>query len=1353
MNAHDKPERAARLEEAIRLKKAAAPHPPDLPPRPAEQPAYLGDMQRSLWLAHQIDPNSAAYNLTSAFRVRGPLDPARLQQAFNQVVSEHCLLRSTFAVDRDAVLQVVHPHAPLTVDVLEVDEGRGLPVALAEARRPFDLETGPLARLRLIEETVTHERVLLLVLHHILADERSLGVLWKALAEAYEGRRAEAGPRRQYDDYLHWLRQGDLGRNQDLEYWRRRLTPLPDDLRLPFERPASETGLAPGRLLNRTLNRTVTSGIGRLAAATGATRFMVFAFAFRLLLHRYTQGQQVAFATPVSTRSHPATANMIGYFLNPVLVSTLVDEERRVERAVHDFGREMKEALAHASLPFQVLAEELSPPRQRDRHPIFQAMFVYQESGPPPTLGDARLEPVTLDLGASKFDMTLFVNEGARSLDIAVEYRTDRFDEVWMHNLLGHYEALLEHLPEDLGRLTAEVPMLGALERDKLAADAQGADLEAVEKALLLPQQILDAARRAPGSPAVVCGGVRQSYRELERAAHAIAQALSAGGVRPGDRVGVCLDRSALMIAGILGSHWAGAAYVPLDPGYPRERTRDQLEDADVAAVLTTSRLRDQLPAGPWPTIDIDGLDGAGPQTAGSSHLPAELTPDSPAYILYTSGSTGRPKGVVVAHGNLRASTLARLQAYDTAPKRFLLVPSLAFDSSVAGIFWTLAAAGTLVIPTEDEVRDPRRLAQLVAAERVTGLLCIPSLYAQLLEVGSDSLRGLESAIVAGESCPSRLAEDHFRAVPRVRLFNEYGPTEATVWATVHELTGRDATRPVPIGRPIPGVRVDVLDALGRRVPAGIPGHAWIAGRTVAQGYWRRPDATAERFVVDTDRTGTTARRYRTGDRMAWTEDGQLLFLGREDEQIKLRGFRIEPAEIEAAFVEVAGVEQAAVVARPLDSDGTPAARPDTIRLVAFVETTLGGATAGWRQDLARRLSDHMIPTRLVELPALPRLPNGKIDRQQLRNMALAPEVRRTEESRILTTREQALISLWEGLLGRSGIRLTDNFFELGGHSLLVVELALAIERDFEVTLSAADVFQNPTVRELAGRIEQRGGSAMPAYQHLFPIQPRGRKMPFIVAVPHFFAGMFAARFRGERPVYGLRGVSLRPEGNRGRWRTMADLGEELVGEIRRRFGDERCILAGYSFGASMAIEAARIMEARGVPAHRLYLIAPMPEDLYRVGPFCLQIDGLRQPVNELSMSEAARLYARANHLLTRRPYQRAWRWFAIEPWRRVLCGVGGLRKRVGLPLTPRILHADVRVERFRLHARYRPGLVRTPTVIFNARDTESDAAATWRPYFAGPLTVIGTPDPHDEASVEAARQVILHHLRDIGDA
>ncbi len=1346
MSTPDDDKRTELLEQALRLKKVMArSHAPEIPQRPADHPAHLSEMQHSLWLVHQMDRQSAAYNLCDAYQVRGPLDLSELQRGLNEVVARHRILRSTFQARRNTVLQSVNPHTPLAIEVHEVGEGAGRKTAVAEARKPFDLETGPLIRLLSIEERPGNNCLLVLLLHHILADEKALSLLWSELAEAYRGRLSATGPRVQFDDYVHWLEQRDPAAHlEGIAYWRQRLDPLPEELQLHFEKPAGASETARGRILSRTLDSSVQAALRGLAATTGASPFMVFAFVFRLLLQRYTDGQHVAFATPVSTRSHPDTAKMIGYFLNPVVISSLIDEERAVEDAVRDFSREVREVLSHASVPFQKLAEELAPPRHRDRHPIFQVMFVYQEAGHPPQLGDAQLEPMMLDLGAPKFDLTLFVTEGDSSLEIAVEYRSDRFDETWMSHLLDHYETLLEHLPKDLERAAAEVPLLRAWQQSSLGAEAEGPAPKSIPTAPLA-QQIIDQSARSPHSPAVICGGIRHSYGEIGLAARSISSELSACDVKRGDRVGLYLDRSSLMISGILGTLWSGAAYVPLDPGYPVARNRDVLEDAEVAAVLTSSKLRDRLPNGPWVTIDVDLLNDA-ERHAGP---PAEISFDSPAYILYTSGSTGRPKGVVVTHDNLRFSTGARFQVYDAAPERFLLVPSVAFDSSVAGIFWTLTAGGTLVIPTDEEARDPRRLAQLAAEERVTTVLCVPSLYDQMLRAGGNDLQGLETVIVAGESCSSRLVQEHFEVLPRVRLFNEYGPTEATVWATVHEITRDDAARPVAIGRPIPGVRVDVLDRLGRRVPTGIPGHAWIAGPTVADGYWRRPDLTTELFQVDPN---STERSYRTGDRMVWTEDGRLLFLGRQDDQIKLRGFRIEPGEIEAALLEHAEVEEAAVVARGVGAGAAIASDAGAAQLVAFVEPKKANTVGGWRQGLAERLPDYMIPSRLVEVPELPRLPNGKIDYRRLRVMALDPEKGAGEDHTVPDTREQALISLWEGLLGRPGIGLNENFFELGGHSLLVVEMTLAIEQDFETSLSAADVFENPTVKELAARIGQRGGPDRPSYQHLFPIQPAGREMPFIIAVPHFFTEMFANRFRGERPVYGLRGVSLRPEGNLGRWRTMQDLGEELVDEISRRFPDETCIMAGYSFGASMAFEAVRVMEERGIPVDRLYLIAPMPFDFFRFGPLRVQIDGLREPVDELPVSEALRRYIKANNPLTLQPYRRVWRWCAIEPWRRLLCGVGRLRKLAGLPLTERILYADVRVDRFRLHAAYRPGTIQTPAVIFNATEPETDAAATWRPHFDGPLTIHDTPDPHlGEATVDDAREVILRHLGDLG--
>ena len=1361
--------RAALLERAIRRKRATArTRRPGLPPRPAEHPAVLGELQRSLWLLHHLDPESCAYNLVQAFRTRTTPRREALERALQQVVDRHRILRSTFRADGDRVLQIITPEGRGTASVegFEVEPGAATAAAVREARQPFDLSRGPLLRLLWIEERGTSAGLLVLVMHHILADERSLGIFWRELTTLYRGETLAAETPAQLDDLVCWqASQSPAARESGLRFWRERLTPFPEELRLPFETPPGAPradGTPPGKLLTRSIPSGIRQEIRRVAASAGTTPFVVLAFVFRLLLHRYTEGRAVAFATPASQRSHPATAEMIGYFLNSVVVPTTVDESETTASAVRAFGEEMGQLLAHGSVPFDTLVEALEPPRDGDRHPIFQTLYVYQEIPPPPRLDDV-LEPLALDLGESKLDLTLFASEPsdpAGSLEIAAEFRTDRYEDVWIHNLLGHYETLLRHLAAGLGRPTAELPWLTPDEEIRLRAAAQGPPLPTPEPGspLFLPEQIFRQALECPEAPAVLADGKTTTYRELVRTAHAIARGLVDRGVTAGDRVGLFADRSAAMIAGLLGCHWAGAAYVPLDPAYPEARNRGVLADAEVSAVLVGSRRAlPAVDAGPL-LLEIGGF-AAGSDTFTLEELGPLVPPRSeqPAYLLYTSGSTGRPKGTVIEHGNLAASNGARFIAYEEPPERFLLLSSIAFDSSVAGLFWTLASGGALVLPAEEEATDPRRLVQLVGEHRVTALLCVPSLYRHLLAAGSRTggLESLRTAIVAGESCSRALVAEHFRSLPRARLYNEYGPTEATVWATKHEMTPDDADRDVSIGQPIPGVALEVLDTHGRRTPAGVPGQGWISGPTLASGYWQRPELDAERFpklaILENGAAGPPERRYRTADRMAWTLDGRLLFLGRADEQLKVRGFRIEPGEVESALVESPEVDAAAVVVHKE-------------QLVAFVVLGVSGEagepgsparelpSGPWRDRLAERLPEFMIPGRFFALPHVPLLPNGKVDRRRLRSLSLPSPISSGERPEVLDPAQQILVSLWEGLLGRAGVSLDDNFFQLGGHSLLAVELATAIEADLGVALAPADIFQHPTVRGLARRIEQQGGGDAPSYTHLFPLQPGGRGAPFVFAIPHFFSALVAERFRGERPVYGLRGVGLRPEGNRGRWPTMADLGRELVDEIRFRFPDDGVYLAGYSFGASMAFEATRRLEELGIPVHGLYLIAPMPLDFFSLGPLRLQLDSLRQPVEELTTGRALGRYLRGNHPFSPRLYQRL-RWLLLtQPRRWLLCQLGAWRRRAGQPLAPAIQHADVRLERFRLHSRYRPGPIHTPTTIFNAREPDTDSAATWRPYCQGPVTVVPIADPHlDEAAIGSAQEEILRHLRTLG--
>ncbi|MCK7494597.1 MAG: phosphopantetheine-binding protein [Comamonadaceae bacterium] len=612
------------------------------------------------------------------------------------------------------------------------------------------------------------------------------------------------------------------------------------------------------------------------------------------------------------------------------------------------------------------------------------------------------------------------------------------------------------------------------------------------------------------------------------------------------------VDRSTQMIAGVVGSHLAGAAYVPMDPSYPDARNRELLADADVAAVVTTSALRRRLPAGPWRSIAVDALEH---DAAGSTE-------------------TARPFLRVVGLHPLHVGLHRPPQGRGRHPRE----PRETLDPGTHAVL--RHSAGAVPAPAEPRVRqlggrplldarnrgntrraDRRRGARRAAPRAPGGRAGRDQPAVRPVALRRTAPRGRRSAArtrdgdrrrgelpVAARRGPLHVAAAR-AALQRVRPHRGHrlghGPRShgrGRVAAGGHRASHprRPDGGAGPAGAPRAGrdprVRVDCRADRCRRLLAARRPHR----RTVRRGLAK----------ARTRRCGGIARETA----LAWTEDGRLLFLGRDDEQIKLRGFRIEPGEIEAALLEHPAVDQAAVVARPAGGGSASAGDAGPTQLVAFVVAKGPGGVQGWRQGLAGRLPDHMVPGRLVEVPALPTLPNGKVDRRRLREQPLAAERRTIADETVPSTREHALISLWEGLLGRSGLAVTDNFFELGGHSLLVVQMVAAIEQDFEVTLSAADVFQHPTVRDLARRIEQRSGAQAHEYQHLFPIQPTGRKAPFVMAVPDFFAQALAARFRGERPVCGLRGVGLRTEGNRGRWPTMTDLAEEMAGEIRRRF-------------------------------------------------------------------------------------------------------------------------------------------------------------------------------------------------------
>ncbi len=789
MSSENRDDRTARLEEAIRRRREQAGSAPALPSRPADVVAKLGEMQRSLWFLHRLEPASAAYNLASAFRTSGRLDEQRLQRALDEVCAAHRILRSNFVSSQGEVIQSIDHERRLTLEKFVVPASAIEARATAEACRPFVLESGPLVRLILVCAEDSEQTLLALIAHHIVLDERSLVIFWTQFCQAFSTPGTVAPPARQFDDFVHAAAERSQDdRERQLDFWRARLDPAPQDLDLPFSRTLADGSDRHGRLLRRPTEAGLMNRIEQTAARLSTTPFAVLAFAFRVLLARYTDSADVAFGTPISTRTRRETAEMLGYFLNPVVLNVAIDEDAGVEEALGAFAREIGRCRAHASLPFDELTEHFGPERRGASHPFFQTMFVLQEATDPLRLQDVVLEPIELDLGVAKFDLTLFTTVRSGELELGVEFVSQRFAEETMACLLGHYETLIANLVAGSTSPVAAIEMLTVEERLEIEEGSRGAELVA-DRAALLPERIAEQCGLRRDRPAVACGANQWTWQELEQRARSVTHDLVRLGVEPGDRVALIVDRSCELVAGLLGILWAGAAYVPIDPSYPDERNRDVLDDAEVAAIVTQRRFVESVPSSMMERVVLADADRQARDRDEALAPIAAVSGERPAYLLYTSGSTGRPRGVVISHANLRTSNQARETYYGPPPDRFLLLSSVAFDSSVAGIFWTLSTGGTLILPTPEQARDVRKLVDVVAEKRPTTLLTVPSLYGALIGFADEvRLASLKVAIVAGEACPAGLASRHFEIAPQARLFNEYGPTEATVWATVHEI-------------------------------------------------------------------------------------------------------------------------------------------------------------------------------------------------------------------------------------------------------------------------------------------------------------------------------------------------------------------------------------------------------------------------------------------------------------------------------------------------------------------------------------------------------------------------------------
>jgi amino acid adenylation domain-containing protein len=1051
-----------------------------------EGDAPLSFAQQRLWFLDQLEPGTPAYNLSYHARFAGPLRPRALELALGEVTRRHAILRTTFPVLPEGPVQRIAPPALFSLPQVDLS---GLPAAVgkgeekrlsaAAARQSFNLSAGPLLRCVLVRWSA-EDHLLLLDLHHIVCDAWSRDLLVGEVAAAYEaftaGLPSPLGDLSlQYADFSRWQREALEGEalEHQLRHWRERLHGALPVLRLPTDRPPPRRQSSAGGVCTRPFAPTLARAAERIARQYGATPFMLWLTAFQTLLYRYSDQPCVIVGTPIANRSRSELEPLIGFFVNTLPIRADLAGEMSFTSLLDQVRRTALAAYSHQDLPFERLIEEIQVDR-RARTPLFQTLFLLQSPVPPRAFAGLELIPFAAHSGTAKLDLTLAMLNDDNGLTASVEYSADLFDRATAGRLLGHFETMLSGIAADPGQPIEDLPLLSPAERHQILVEWNPPTVQAGRRCL--HELFIEQAARHPDATALIDGDREISYGELRTWSGLLARRLRTLGVGPEVPVGVLLERSWHLVAILLGVLEAGGAYVGLDPSSPRERLELLLADSKARLLLTQESFRSLLPA-ELVNVQIICREHLWPGLADGAATPPALAaePESLAYLIYTSGSTGRPKAVAIEHRSAVALVEWSRQVFaDRELQGVLASTTICFDLSVFELFVPLGRGGTVVLAA-----NPLSLPQLLAAERVRLINTVPSALAELVRAGGVPA-GVETVNLAGEPLNSTLVAEIHRLPAPPRVLNLYGPSEDTTYSTWAEVPAGSTV--VSIGRPISGTCTHVLDRAGRELPIGVPGELILAGTGLARAYLGRPELTAERFVPDPFSSEPGARAYRTGDLVRRRPDGELEFLGRIDHQVKVRGFRIEPGEIEGVLEQHSEVREAVVVAQ-----GEGAFR----HLVAYVA---GEAEAGsLRSFLRDRLPEYLVPSLFVQLEALPRTSNGKIDRRALPSPESSCLARGIGSVPPSTPVEIELARIWTEVLRRDALGIHDNFFELGGHSLLATRLVSRCREIFTVELLLRQLFDAPTIAELSLLIESQREQHPVSPPPAIPRAPRDR--------------------------------------------------------------------------------------------------------------------------------------------------------------------------------------------------------------------------------------------------------------------
>ncbi|BAZ87501.1 non-ribosomal peptide synthetase [Dolichospermum compactum] len=1331
----------------------------EIPALSADSPKLPSFAQQRLWLLAQLQGSSATYNMPIALQLNGNLNIDALHSSLASLLNRHESLRMYFptvagqpqvairSLDEIAVLTVQDCRELGTGNKGELDLDTQCPniqdLIDAHAQEHLDLNTGPLFKAKLLQ-LEEQKSVLAINMHHIISDGWSMGVFLRELWQAYTAYSQGQTPTFarlpiQYSDYATWQRhwlQGEVLEKQ-INYWKHQLGDASPLLELPTDYPRPAQQSYRGDRYIYSLTPELTAAVNAFSQQQGVSLYMTLLATLSILLSRYSRQEDLCIGSPIANRTHSQTQGLIGFFVNTLVMRQQIKLDLSFIEFLQQTRQTCLDAYAHQDVPFDVLVEKLRPERSMSYNPLFQVMFTLENNASPDLdLSGLDTELLGVKGAIAKFDLTLMVMEDDHQLNCSWEYATDLFEEGTIQRMAEHFEVLLQGIIDHPQKPIHTLPLITAAELQQLQRWNQTQTDYFQDKTFvdLFAEQVIN----NPHNIAVVFESENLTYQQLNEKANQLANYLIENyKVQPDTLIGISVERSLEMIIGVLGIMKAGGAYVPIDINYPQERIKFMLEDSGISVLLTQSFVVDKLPLdsleNPIEVVYVDEELNKYPSPIVNCQLSA-VNYNNLAYVIYTSGSTGKPKGVMIEHGGLVNLILAVDEILQIQPQsRVLQFANFSFDASIWEIASTLSAGACLYLTKKENLLPSQELIDFLTEYKITHVTLPPSVLSLLPHA---TLPDLQILITGGEVCPKELVT---RWAKERSFFNGYGPTESTICTSI-ALCQPNGKKPL-IGKPLPNLRIYILDAHNQPLPPGIPGELCIAGVGLARGYLNRLELTAEKFIK-VELFGKVEQIYKTGDLVKWKDDGNLEYLGRIDEQVKLRGFRIEMGEIESLLLQHPLVKEAVVILYQTESNQS---------LIAYVTGIDPDFGSDLKKYLKSSLPNYMIPAQIVVLQQLPLTPNGKIDKKALHtpNVGIAG-LHTAPRNKV----EVQLAQLWSNVLERQEIGIHDNFFDLGGHSLLVIKLLNLMQEMFGQKLTLSSLFQNPTIAQLA---EQLGNKEVQkSHPDVLLFQHQGNANPLFVvpgANGHGFYFKDLAINLENHPVY-----SLETPGRNGIGKVPKSVelhGSQLIDLLRQQQPQGPYILAGYSSGCAVAFEMAYQLEKQG---EKLELLAILDAGLVTHPEYLIKrkdLDWIWQLLQRIEAVKGVSLGLEYAYLADQIDDQARWDLAAEFLYKK---NVLPEHSSIDLLKTNMQVMKQLTIN----YANYRTSdQISAPIVLFRAQEVydivlqEIRAISNydlpdwgWQAYTPNPIKVISVPGNHGGMLYEPNVKTLASHLR-----